>query len=104
VGKSGAAAAAGVGTGGRRCRNGRRVVVAVEVGVPLTRMLHKVGPSPLSGLLAAFGTSFLLSIQGQGFWRIGRVLLRGVLYLQNSSPEVAEPGVQFFTIHKVSSE
>jgi hypothetical protein len=26
----------GVGTGSRRCRNGQRVVAAVEVGVPLT--------------------------------------------------------------------
>jgi hypothetical protein len=28
--------AAGVGTGGRRCRNGVRVVAVAEVGVPLT--------------------------------------------------------------------
>jgi hypothetical protein len=36
VGKSGAAAAAGVGTGGGRCRNGRKAVAAAKVGVPLT--------------------------------------------------------------------
>jgi hypothetical protein len=35
VGKLGAAAV-GVGTSSRRCRNGQRAVAAVEVGVPLT--------------------------------------------------------------------
>jgi hypothetical protein len=36
VGKSGVAAAAGVGTGSGRCGNGQRAVAAAEVGVPLT--------------------------------------------------------------------
>jgi hypothetical protein len=36
AGKSGAAAAAGVGTGGGRCGNGWKAVAAAEVGVPLT--------------------------------------------------------------------
>jgi hypothetical protein len=36
AGKSGAAVVAGVGTGSGRCRNGLRVVAAVEVGIPLT--------------------------------------------------------------------
>jgi hypothetical protein len=40
VGKSGAAAAS-MGTGSGRCGNGRRAVVAVEVGVPLTGIVAR---------------------------------------------------------------
>jgi hypothetical protein len=44
AGKSGAAAAAGVGTGSGRCGNGQRAVVAAEVGVPLTVTPVPKGP------------------------------------------------------------